>query len=308
MGERAQLGVQAQARIRLDVRGEREGQVQHHVHVAPLQRGQARRRVGDDLPHDALGGRLRSPVAGIGLDHDAVAHDVFDEAERARADVPVGDELVLELGQALGRRHAHGLRGEPARHHRVRDLGDDAHGVGIDDEDVLAEGRRPRELGQRIELRPDGALDGELDALRGELLPVVELHAAPELDLPRVRVQVLPRLGEEGLELHGLRVASQEPLAHQPEDRAGQDGPELVRVYRFRGRREGDGERGLLLRLGPGRAGDGGDGGTGRRRLEQITTTEHVSSWESRGRPCAAPAYFGSSARNSSTARLKASG
>src|SRR5262245_28060584 len=69
-----------------------------------------------------------------------------------------------------------------------------------------------------------------------------------------------------------------------------------MRVDGLRARREADGDRRLLLRLGVGRAGHGDDGGTGGRRLEQIATSEHEVS------------YFGRSAMNSSTARLKASG
>jgi hypothetical protein len=46
---------------------------------------------------------------------------------------------------------------------------------------ILVEGGRPRQLGQRVQLGRDGALDGELDGLGRELLAVVELDPAAQL-------------------------------------------------------------------------------------------------------------------------------
>ena len=134
--------------------------------------------------------RLALPVGVIGVEHHAHVALPLLELEGAGAHgllpelVPADlldvsgwhDHQVLELGEGDG----------------IGLVGGDRHGVRIVDMDFLEGGiRRPLAA---LALGVHGGVEGELDRRRVQLLAIVELDAAAQLELPRRRVHHLPRL------------------------------------------------------------------------------------------------------------------
>ena len=181
------------------------GDVHSHVHFTGLERHGARIRVVDRRNLHRFERHLAVPVIGIFL-HDCL---FFDEGF---ADVrPRADRSLLCKVAILFRRHIDDEEervGEVAGHTRRRL-------VRRDDEilsfrlhlRVLEERRGARVLGK-------GALDGGLDSLCRQRVPVRELHAVADLERPRELVVAdLPALCEPRLNVH-LLVKLRQRFAH----------------------------------------------------------------------------------------------
>ena len=137
---------------------------------------------------DAGGSGFGAPVVGIALDHDPLALLVLDQAEGARphrlGGVGAGGvDARARVGQHLGDAEVGDGRGEIDRH-GVDDLG----GVGPCAELASAGSRDPVE-------------QTGLHGRRVERFAVVELHAGPDVEPPRVRCDEVPFLRQQGLEL-----------------------------------------------------------------------------------------------------------
>ncbi len=183
-----------------------------HVDLAVLQRGHPHRVVGDRLEDDRLDLRRAAPVAREGLHHDLFVLGPADELVRPGPDGGPGDRGRVLARVLLGRVHRGLTQGDVAQEHRPGLLGVDPHRVGVHDLHPVDRGER-RGAAQLVG-RVGQTLDAELDRLGGEVLAVVELDAAPQLELPRGRRHQLRHLGRErGDQLEGL-VALEQRLEH----------------------------------------------------------------------------------------------
>ena len=202
----------------------------------------------DEAERDALDLGLPPPVVRVGLERDPVPLHPLDELERAGPD-RVRGEVVPLLLDVLRRQHddAPAARvGHPGEEHRERPLAHDVDGVLVDDLDLLHRGQRRLGAGLRV---VQLALDAELDGLGVEGLPVVELHAAAELELVGGGTDEPPGLGEAAGEAHAL-VTHQERVEDVPGDVVGGDLPRQVGVERRRLGGQSDRQPRSLLGLG----------------------------------------------------------
>jgi hypothetical protein len=181
--------------------------------------------------------------------------------------------------------------GHPAGEDRVGLLGDDVHGVPVDDVDAVDRlvGREERGLGLRLE----DALDRELDRLGVEVFSVVELDTLAKLELERQVVEPRVRAAEERLELLEVRTEREQRLEDVAEH-ALVDAV-VVLVWVQSQQRDAVGDRQLRLAGGvefaepPG--GDGASCEPGR-GPQEVATVEHGCLLFGRGgwRPTAEPA------------------
>ena len=168
-------------------------EVREGVDIAGHQRGELRRRIGDDAEGRAIKLRRLAPVFGILGQLDAVALHPLHQLERSGAD-GLG-------GVGRGGLLSHHRRIAPAQieqERAVRLLERDLERRRIDDLDVLdALEQRLLRIGAELAARP---VERELGIVGVEIGAVVELHAL--LEVERVGQPVfrnLPALGEPGL-------------------------------------------------------------------------------------------------------------
>jgi hypothetical protein len=162
-----------------------------------------------------------------------LARPVLNELEGPGPD-GVGAELVAQLAECL-RRHAVD-RGGIAEQRPVRPFRDEVDGMRVLHLD-LADGlqARPRRMARRG--RPD-LLEGELHRLRGEVLAIVELDAAPERPAQCRGRYLLPLRDEAGNRV-GALVAPDESVEHVLEHRPARHARldtrvEMARIARHR--------------------------------------------------------------------------
>ena len=216
------------------------------VGLAVEQGGDPRGGLGDEPERDALDLRLAAPVVGVRLQRHPVALHPLDELEGAGPDRMEGEVVALLL-HVLWRQHddAPAARvGGAGQEHGERPLADHVDRVLVDDLDPLHRGER--RLGPRLRV-VELALDAELDGVRVEGLPVVELHAAAQLELVRGRADEPPRLGQAAGEPHPL-VPDQQGIEDVPGDVVGRDLAREMGVERRRLGGEADRQPAALLR------------------------------------------------------------
>src|SRR5215831_8288269 len=166
-------------RVRADL-GEVAGRdALDHVEIAGAQAGQARGGVGDGQElHPIDVDVALVPVVGKALAHDLALGHALHELVGPRAH-RLGPETVAELLGRLGRDHHARAIGEGSEERNER-LGEvEADGEVVDDVHALdLADLRLAEGAGRVEM----TLDVEAHRLRVERLPVVELHARPQLE------------------------------------------------------------------------------------------------------------------------------
>ena len=203
---------QEDLRVLLDDGGEVRRDVDGDVDLAVLERSHADGVVGDGLEHDGLDVGRAPPVAGEGLHHDLLVLRPAHELVRSGSDRVLGDGRGVLPRVLLGGIHRRLPQGHVAHEHRPRLLGVDPDRVGVHDLHVVdgSEGRGAAELVGRI----GEPLEADLHRVCVEVLPVVELGALAQLDLPGGRSHQLRQLGgQPGDQLQAL-VALDEHVEH----------------------------------------------------------------------------------------------
>jgi hypothetical protein len=237
--------------VLLDDLGQMRRNVDGDVDLAVLEGGHADGVVGNRLEDDGLDVGGAPPVIGDGLHHDLLVLGPAHELVGPGADRIPGDRRGVLARVLLGRVHGRAPEGQVGDEHRPRLLGVHAYRVLVHDLDPIdeAEGRRAPELVGGI----GQPLEAELDRLRVKVLPVVELHALAELDLPGGRRHQLGKLG--GQPRHQLQALV--PLDEQGEHLSPHVGGGLLRLIHHveRGRVHTLGDDDLAHR---GREGRGG--------------------------------------------------
>jgi len=196
------------------------------LHIAGQQRGGARAVVDDHAVGHALPVRLLAPVALVALELDAVAQAVGGDAEGAGADGRAPGVEVLRRRVLMRLAVEDADVGQVHRQQRVGTVGAEADGVGVH-HDHLADGADHRgEGGGRIGHVGDAA-DGEGHVLRREGVAVVEGHAAPQAELPQVRLDGGPGF-RQARHHPGLRIGVDQPVEDHVRD--GVVGRKLVEM------------------------------------------------------------------------------
>ena len=164
----------------LDVLGHGAAQEVHDVELATLEPGRARRLVGDALEDQALHARRLPPVALEGLDDDLDPRRGAHEPVGSGADRRFPEAVLADFLDVLLRHDPAGSgRGGPVKRHEVRPrlLHQEPDPARVDDlhvlDLVLEELRRPAAI----------AVEGELDVLGGDGIPVVELDPLAQQEL-----------------------------------------------------------------------------------------------------------------------------
>ena len=228
------------------------------VDLAPLQRRQAGRLVGDHAEAQRLDARRLAPVVLVGLEHELDARRERHEAVRPGADGRLLEPVVSNLLHIFLRDDPAGAgRRAAVEGHEVGPglLQSEAHPLGVHDL------HRGDLLLQELRGRASVALEGELDVLGGDRIAVVELDAFAQDELVGQAVgrgaPGLRQARRHALARHGLHEGVVERVV---EHERGDDPGRLGGIEPGGGQRDVDAPGHLAVR---------GDGGRDRVANEQ---------------------------------------
>ena len=204
--------------------------VDDEIGLARLDRGDARRRILDDLIDHPLDLRLGAPVLVEALEHDARIELVFDHAIGARADRLLAEFVDADLLHVVLRHDIAAEEGEPLRRGRHRMTERDLAVVGRGDFDVLdlAPGAADVELEIGVFAHP--LIEGVAEVLGGQLVAVLPEHVVAQFDVHAQAVgRRRPLLDDVRLERE-IGVLIERLIVDRLEDGLGVRGEALVRV------------------------------------------------------------------------------
>ena len=227
---------------------------QRVVDVAGPELGDDVRLVRDHLDLDGVDGRLALvPVVRVPARLQVALRHPLLQDERAGAD---GGAPQIALLDDLARQDRRPAARHPREQRGARLLGDDAHGVRVWRLDLVDRAQVP--AAPRARLGVDDALVRELHVVPDELAPVVELHAAPQLERPRAAVRAgRPRFREPGLELAVVPPLDEAVVEQRIQSLAGERLLQRrIETGRLRGLRRDEHARGARLRRGAGGRGE----------------------------------------------------
>ena len=226
--DRVELGLEI--RILHEALGFAHRHVQGEIDLAGLDRGDARRRILDDLECDALHLRLRAPIGLVALKHDAAVELIIDQFVRAGADRRLDETVFADFFHVVLRHYKAAQECKPDRrsgkrqlemHHRLGrrrhvNVGHEAPDVGDVD---LVPSLHPVE--ERI-----------LEIRRGHFRTVVECYVIAEIEREGETVRrEVPGLDQFRNELQVGRLIER-LVEHQFVDRLGVWNGPLLRVPR----------------------------------------------------------------------------
>ncbi len=227
------------------------------------QRGQPRAELGDEAERDAIEIGWALPVVGVLLEHQLLVAHPLHELEGAGPDRLGGQRLHALLLERLGRHEEDVGGGHPIDQPGPGLVGDEPHGVVVDDLDLLH--LRPARQVVRLVRRVLDVVHRRLHGGGVERLAVVELDALAQGELPRRVVDHLPAGGEHRRGLVGLGIAVHQAIVDVLDLVIG--GPVHDGVGQERARLGGEGDDHLLRARAV--LGLGGQGPAGAGKAEQ---------------------------------------